>query len=166
VLPYSRLLGLAIALLSAASLACAADLPTALCTIARQAPAIDGVLDDDAWQDAPANRVETDHEGKRPAEPPMQFRLCTDGAWLYLGAELADPDTKAYDLADRGHDACDFAHETLEVFLAPHADAPLYFQFALEPGGADYDNQSGGNVKDHNFSWRHAQTVNSDGWVA
>lgn len=140
--------------------------PTALCPLVKAGPVLDGLLSDAAWKGVPVNRVRTDHDGKRPAEPPMQFRLCTDGRWLYLFAELADPDTKTYDLKNRGKDACDFSHETLEIFLAPYADAPLYFQFALEPGGADFDNQSGGNAKDHNFGWKHAQKVAAKGWTA
>jgi hypothetical protein len=152
--------------LAACALVQAAEPPTALCPIVKAAPVLDGVLDEDAWKGAPAHGVLTDHEGKRPAEPPMQFRLCTDGSWLYVFAELADPDPKTYDLKDRGTDACDFSHETLEIFLAPYADAPLYFQFALEPGGADFDNQSGGNAKDHNYGWKHAQKVGESGWTA
>jgi len=57
--------------------------PTALCSIVKQAPVLDGVPDEAVWSDVPVNPVRTDHEGKRPAEPPMQFRLCTDGSWLY-----------------------------------------------------------------------------------
>lgn len=164
---YRRLVGAVVAgCLAAVSWALADDRPVALCPSVTQAPVIDGVLDDAVWQDAPVNRVLTDNMGEHPAQPPMQFRLVTDGEWLYLGVELEDPDTSGYDLTDRGRDAVSFRGETLDIFLAPHADAPLYFQFALEPGGSNYDNQAGGNPADHNFGWKHAQRVHPTGWVA
>jgi len=124
------------------------------------------VLGAAVWGNVPINAGFWDNYGQHPADPPMQFRVCTDGQWLYLAVELSDPDPGRYNLENRGKDECDFRHETLEIFVAPFADQPVYYQFALEPGGSDFDNMAGGNHTDHNYSWQHAQKITEDGWVA
>lgn len=145
-----------------------ADAPRiVVCPMVKEGPKIDGRLDDEVWKLAPPQTRMSSQDGKTAAEPKTRFRILTDGKWLYFGVELRHPkDMSKYDLSNRGPNNVDFKHETVEIFIAPDYDDERYYQFALEPGGTDYDNVAGGTAFDFNSGWRHATSMKDDHWVA
>ncbi|NLC58994.1 MAG: DUF4091 domain-containing protein [Armatimonadetes bacterium] len=139
--------------------------PVALCPVVSTPPTLDGRLDDPAWMRVPANGGFRDPNDQRSAVPATRFYLCTDGQWLYVAVKMADPEPDRLRRPNLGRDQIRW-EEVIEIFLAPDADAPLYYHFAVDPGGSDYDNQGQGNATDNNYPWRHAQAITSQGWTA
>ena len=137
--------------------------PGMACPWVTTAPAIDGRLDDAAWTGAKAYPL-GGTGGETGVEPATSFRVCTDGAWLYLAVEMSDPGAASLSRERRARDAVDW-NETAEVFLAPDPDRPLYYHFAIDPAGTLYDNIGQSGATDNNFGWRGLTQVAKDGWV-
>jgi hypothetical protein len=99
---------------------------------------IDGKLDDRAWQTAPWTTDFVDIEGS--AKPVPRFRtrakLLWDDEYLYIGAELEEPEVKAT-LTE--HDSVIFHDNDFEVFLKPPGDAPGYFEFEINALNTGWD---------------------------
>lgn len=143
-----------------------AAVPAVRCPLITAQPVIDGRLDEAMWSRVPVCGDFWDNTGKHVADPPMEFRVCTDGRWLYLGVELTDSKTDAYGRQYHGHDQIDWRDEVLDVFLATDPVDPKFFHFALNPSGSDYDNVAGGSHVDQNYTWKHAQRIHEAGWTA
>ncbi|MBT3375292.1 MAG: DUF4091 domain-containing protein [Lentisphaerae bacterium] len=143
-----------------------AAVPAVLCPIVSARPVVDGRLDDVVWTGVPVCGDFWDNTGQHVADPPMEFRVCTDGRWLYLGINLTDPRTDAYGRQYHGHDQIDWRDEVLDVFFARGGDSDRFFHFALNPNGSDFDSVVGGTHLDSNFTWKHAQRIHETGWTA
>ncbi len=98
---------------------------------ADEAPVIDGLLDDPAWQSAPWTDLFVDIEGEaRPVTPRYDTRakLAWDDRALYIAADLRD-DHVWGTLTER--DAVIFEDNDFEVFLDPDGDNHHYGELEI-----------------------------------
>lgn len=99
---------------------------------------IDGKLNDPAWHSAPWTTDFVDIEGS--AKPVPRFRtrakILWDDNYLYIGAELEEPDVKA---TLTQHDSVIFHDNDFEVFLKPPGEAPGYFEFEINALNTGWD---------------------------
>jgi len=92
--------------------------------------AIDGRLDDPAWQNAPWTRSFVDIEGARKPQPPLkpQAKMLWDNDYLYIGAELQEPHVWA---TLKQHDEIVFHDNDFEVFIDPDGDTREYYEIEI-----------------------------------
>jgi len=99
---------------------------------------IDGKLDDRAWKAAAWSTDFVDIEGD--AKPLPRFRtrmkMLWDETYLYVGAELEEPDIKAK-LTE--HDSVIFHDNDFELFLKPPTGTPGYFEFEINALNTSWD---------------------------
>jgi hypothetical protein len=99
---------------------------------------IDGRLNDSQWKNAPWSDYFVDIEGS--AKPLPRFRtrmkMLWDDKYLYIGAELEEPDIWAT-LTE--HDSVIFRDNDFEVFLNPSGDTKNYFEFEINALNTGWD---------------------------
>ena len=99
---------------------------------------IDGKLDDAEWQRASWTDDFIDIVG--PAKPRPRFRtrakLLWDDTYLYIAAELEEPDVSATLTA---HDSVIFHDNDFEVFLKPPGNGKSYFEFEINALNTSWD---------------------------
>lgn len=101
-----------------------------VCPPAKQAPKIDGLLDDPAWQGAPWTEPFIDIEGPLQREPRLRTRakMIWDAEYFYVGATLLEPQLWGK-LTE--HDAVIYYDNDFEVFIDPDGDNHLYFELEV-----------------------------------
>jgi hypothetical protein len=99
---------------------------------------IDGKLDDRAWKTAPWTTNFVDIEGSAQPKPRFRTRakILWDDEYLYVGAELQEPDVKG---AITQHDAVIFHDNDFEVFLKPLQNEDGYFEFEINALNTGWD---------------------------
>lgn len=99
---------------------------------------IDGKMDDKAWQTAPWTTDFVDIEGKAKPLPRFHTRvkMLWDETYLYIGAELEEPDVKGT-LTE--HDSIIYKDNDFELFLKPLPDASGYFEFEINALNTSWD---------------------------
>ena len=99
---------------------------------------IDGRLNDPAWQAAPWTPNFVDIEGDAKPKPRFRTRakLLWDDQYLYIAAELEEPNVKA---TLTQHDSVIFHDNDFEVFLKPPLAAPGYFEFEINALNTSWD---------------------------
>jgi len=88
-------------------------------TLAKQAPKIDGKLDDAAWKSAVVARDFTDIKTKKPAKNQTEVKILMTREGLYFGATLFDPDPTKLVGKARPHDSKVWLDDDFEIFLYP-----------------------------------------------
>lgn len=99
---------------------------------------IDGHLDDPAWRVAPWTDAFVDIVGGDHPRPRFRTRakVLWDDEYLYIGAELEEPDVWATLTA---HDSVVFRDNDFEVFLNPTGDGLKYFEFEINARNTGWD---------------------------
>jgi len=99
---------------------------------------IDGRLDDAAWARAPWTAAFVDIEGAKRSKPRFRTRakMLWDDTYLYIAAELEEPDIRAT-LTE--HDSVIFHDNDFEVFLNPSGDGKNYFEFEINALNTGWD---------------------------
>jgi hypothetical protein len=99
---------------------------------------IDGKLDDPAWQKAPWTSDFVDIEGDSKPRPKFRTRvkMLWDDKYLYIAAELEEPDVKA---TLTQHDSVIFKDNDFEVFLKPLPDTESYYEFEMNAFNTGWD---------------------------
>jgi hypothetical protein len=99
---------------------------------------VDGKLDEAAWQKAPWTGLFVDIEGSAKPAPrfPTQVKMLWDDNYLYIGAELTEPDVWA---TLTQHDSVIFRDNDFEVFLNPSGDSRNYFEFEINALNTSWD---------------------------
>ena len=100
--------------------------------------AVDGILDDPGWAMASWTEDFVDILGRDAPTPHLRTRakILWDETYLYVGAELDEPDLWAT-LLDR--DAIIYRDDDFEVFLDPGGDGRDYFEIEINPHGTVLD---------------------------
>lgn len=124
-----------------ATTATAAELPAPLAYECLRAAApihIDGKLDDPAWQQAPWTSDFVDIEGDSKPRPKFRTRvkMLWDDQYLYIAAELEEPDVKAT-LTER--DSVIFKDNDFEVFIKPLPETASYYEFEINALNTGWD---------------------------
>ena len=97
----------------------------------KQAPAIDGDVNDPAWADAPWIDVPEVSLGKTQAATRM--RLGYDDKSIYVAFECDEPLMEDTVLKEYGHDGAVYNTECVEMFLAPDGVGQKRVQLCLAP---------------------------------
>ncbi len=134
-------LPLALLLASLLPLAAAAQAPSPLaydCHHTSQTIRIDGRLDEAAWKQAPWTTDFVDIEGSARPRPRYRTRakMLWDDRYLYIAAELEEPDVKATLTA---HDSVIFHDNDFEVFLKPLPATDSYYEFEMNALNTGWD---------------------------
>jgi hypothetical protein len=112
--------------------------PHYICYRTPAPPAIDGRLDEPAWNTAAWTSDFVDIEG--PLKPKPRFRtrakLLWDAANLYIGAELEEPDVWATLTA---RDSVIFLDNDFELFIDTRGDTHCYYELELNALGTEWD---------------------------
>nr|WP_315258938.1 carbohydrate-binding family 9-like protein [uncultured Duganella sp.] len=99
---------------------------------------IDGKLDDAAWRNAPWTADFVDIEGDSKPRPKYRTRvkMLWDDQYLYIAAEMEEPDVKAT-LTQR--DSVIFKDNDFEVFIKPLPDTDSYYEFEINALNTGWD---------------------------
>ena len=99
---------------------------------------IDGKLDDAAWRQVPWTSDFIDIEGDARPRPKFRTRvkMLWDDKYLYIAAELEEPDVKAT-LTQR--DSVIFKDNDFEVFVKPLPDTESYYEFEINALNTGWD---------------------------
>lgn len=108
------------------------------CYRASQPIRIDGKLDDGDWRRAPWTDEFIDIEGEGKPRPRFRTRtkMLWDDEYLYVAAELQEPDISATLTA---HDSVIFHDNDFEVFLKPPGEAKGYYEFEINALNTSWD---------------------------
>ena len=108
------------------------------CRYTSTAPVIDGKLDDRVWKKAAWTSDFVDIEGANKPAPRFRTRvkMLWDEHFLYIAAELEEPDVKA---TLRQHDSVIFKDNDFEVFVKPLPDTPSYYEFEMNALNTGWD---------------------------
>lgn len=113
----------------------AAQLPEYRAKKVARAPAIDGQLDDPAWQEAVAVELVGSFDGRK-TELRTTARLAYDAANLYVAFESEDPDAWG---TLKSHDQPIYNEEVVEVFLDANGDGKSYNELQVSPNNVTFD---------------------------
>ncbi len=99
---------------------------------------IDGKLDDPAWSKASWTTDFVDIEGTARPKPRYRTRvkMLWDDTYLYIGAELEDPNVTATLLK---HDSVIFHDNDFEVFIKPLPNTDSYYEFEMNAYNTGWD---------------------------
>jgi hypothetical protein len=126
------------------------------CPKADAPPALDGKLDDAAWQQAPVVSGFTLFGSDQLVSPQTSFRLLWDDAHLYLGVHCDEPLMDKISPTKYAHDEhAVFSNETIEFFIDPNHTHSVYYQLAFNIAGSLYDGEGEATV------WNSEATVKS-----
>lgn len=134
---FAVLLGGALAV----SLSAAAEVPAPLtyeCVKISQPIAIDGKLDDAAWKKAAWTTEFVDIQGDAQPKPKFRTRvkMLWDDHYLYIAAQLEEPDVKA---TLTKHDSVIFKDNDFEVFVKPLPQTESYYEFEINALNTGWD---------------------------
>src|SRR5580704_10678817 len=99
---------------------------------------IDGKLDDPSWKKADWTTDFVDIEGAAKPQPRFRTRvkMLWDDQYLYIAAELQEPDVKA---TLTQHDSVIFHDNDFEVFIKPLPDTESYYEFEMNALNTGWD---------------------------
>ncbi len=111
---------------------------TYLCQRAASPITLDGRLNDAAWERAPWTTDFVDIEGAGRPKPRFRTRvkMLWDDQYLYIAAELEEPDVKS---TLREHDSVVFHDNDFEVFVKPLPATPSYYEFEINALNTGWD---------------------------
>ncbi|HZI33242.1 MAG TPA: carbohydrate-binding family 9-like protein, partial [Candidatus Binatia bacterium] len=99
---------------------------------------IDGKLDDAGWSNAPWTDAFVDIQGDAKSKPRFRTRarMLWDDHYLYLAAELEEPDVWA---TLTNHDSVIFQDPDFEVFINPNGETQPYYEFEMNALNTTWD---------------------------
>jgi len=108
------------------------------CLKAKKSLHIDGKLNDSAWKKAAWTDDFVDIEGDAKPKPRFRTRakFLWDDDYLYIGAELEEPEIKG---SLTQHDSVIFHDNDFELFLKPPIDNPGYYEFEINALNTSWD---------------------------
>jgi len=123
--------------------------PAVLVAAVKEAPKIDGVLDDACWKRAGALDMRLlDGDTRKPTYP-TQARLAATDKVLYVAFRCAEPDVSKLVSQKRDRDANVWEDDSVEVFLKSGAEASRqYYHVIVNPDASILDDFGGGTQWD------------------
>jgi hypothetical protein len=149
--------------------------------VGQRPPAIDGVLNDEAWGAAAVIDSFTQQEPVegQPATERTEVRILYDSNHLYIAVRAFDSNPDAIVATEMRRDSTQMLDEdNFQIILDTFRDRRSAYMFVTNPLGAKLEQQifeeGGGNVRgsgsnvnrDWNGVWDAAARRTSDGWVA
>ena len=108
------------------------------CHFIKKAPRIDGKVDDAVWKKAGWTTDFVDIEGAAKPRPRFRTRvkMLWDHHYLYIAAQLEEPDVKA---TLTQHDSVIFKDNDFEVFVKPLPATQSYYEFEMNALNTGWD---------------------------
>ncbi len=134
--------------------------------------ALDGVLDEPAWNDAPmaTHFIQNDPREGEPATYDTEVRVLYDDDALYFGVFASDEEPGRLIVNDLKKDFNTNSSDGFRIVLDTFHDARNGYQFATNPAGAKWDAQMSNEGRENNTSWDGiwdvATRVTETGWYA
>jgi hypothetical protein len=133
---------------------------------------VDGVLDDESWQQAEAasDFVQQDPNVGEPASEPTEVRVLVDDTAIYFGIVCRDRDPHGVIARElrRGNPFASDDH--FEILLDTFHDHRNAYHFAVNPLGTQYDaliTDEGHDINaEWNERWWSETRITADGWTA
>ncbi len=152
--------------------ASSSDERTTTATRAAGPIAVDGRLDEAAWQAAPATRgfIQNEPREGEPASFDTEVRIVYDEEAIYFAVVAADPEPSRIVVADLKKDYAVDGSDAFVILLDTFHDGRNGYQFATNPAGAKWDAQLANEGRDFNVNWDGIWAVETriteTGWVA
>lgn len=135
------------------------------------APKIDGVLNDEAWENAPVATgfVERQPNNGRPIPDSLhtEVKIVYDDLGIYFGATMNDPnpDKIMKELTERDDIGAD---DFFFILLNGYNDRQQSMQFIITAAGVQYDAKMTNMREDNSWNavWYSAVQINENNWVA
>lgn len=150
-----------------------ADARHALAAVTTGTPVrIDGVLDDDAWKNAPraTGFLQSEPREGQPATEATEVMVAHDDQFLYIGAVMHDAEPGRLVVNDIRKDFREDDQDDFEVILDTFRDRRNGYVFIVNPAGGRVDRQIANEGREINSSWDAVWDVRtgttSDGWTA
>lgn len=110
--------------------------PTYICPRATAKPSLTGLASDPIWEAAPWITTWTDIRGLETCPTQLKAKLMWDDEFLYLAAQMAEPDLWAFQTE---HDSSIWLDNAFELFLDPDGDGHNYLEWEINPIGVTLD---------------------------
>ena len=148
---------------------------------AKDAPRIDGVLDEEAWRTAPAIDQFTQQEPRigEAATERTEVRVLYDNGHLYIGVRAFDTQAAGIKATEMRRDADRlFDEDSFQIIIDTFNDFRSGYMFVTTPLGAKLEQQiseegegsgrgASSNInRDWDGIWDTAARITSDGWTA
>src|SRR5690606_38761099 len=135
------------------------------------APAIDGILDEPAWAEAPiaTGFVERQPNNGKPAPDSLhtEVKIIYDDLGIYFGATMHDPNPEkiSRELTERDQIGAD---DFFFILLNGYNDRQQSMQFAVTAAGVQYDAKMTNMNEDSSWNgvWYSEVRITDFGWVA
>jgi hypothetical protein len=155
----------------AAAPATVAPRPVASAARVAEAPVVDGLLDDRAWQDASrlTGFMQSDPFEGESASESTEVRIVYDDEALYVAVMLHDSDPSRIVTTDTRRDAGLGEMDSFQMILDTYLDQQNGFVFGTNAAGIQYDAQvrnQGNPSASWDGSWDVRTRVTETGWTA
>lgn len=133
---------------------------------------VDGVLDDDAWQDAEvvSDFVQQDPHLGEPVSEATEVRVLVDNEAIYFGIVCHDSDPHGVIARELRRDNPFAGDDHFEILLDTFHDHRNAYHFAVNPLGTQYDaliTDEGHDINaEWNERWWSETRITADGWTA
>ena len=145
------------------------DAPTARAALLAGTIHMDGVLDEEAWREAPVitGFIQNDPEEGRPASQRTEVRILFDRENLYVAARLLDTADVSTRLARRDVYMPD--SDWFSIAVDSYHDHLTAYRFMVNPSGVRSDEVLSGGESDHGDDswdpvWQAETSVDEGGW--
>lgn len=150
----------------------AQERPKAAAVVARTAPVVDGVIDDEAWREAPPIDGFVERSPKLRATPPVgtEFRVVMDAEAIYFAIRCHDD--RATDVRARTRrrdDGSIFSDDAISIKIDAQNDRRTTLGFVVNPGGARLDYRGINEsefIIEYDMVWSGAASRDDEGWSA
>jgi hypothetical protein len=133
----------------------------------RAAPEVDGDLSDELWANTPALEPFLPYLTAKDATPTQTEAWVTyDDGSLYIAVRCAEPNPEAMAVTGANRDDSVWLGESVDVFVQPTDQAPVYYHFIVNPEGVAWDATANGEQDlGYDPTWTHAAKVTGDSWT-
>ena len=128
-------------------------LPSMACPLiaTTEAPQLDGTLDEPVWSRADVQTHFYRYYGG--LDRPLEFRLLSDGEWLYVGVTAYEPTISEQDM------------ENVSIFIAPHKNSDQFVTFSVDMNAQGITKCRPPILGGDGSDWRAAFHQHADRWV-
>ena len=137
--------------------------------ICRDAPKVDGALDDACWKSAYMSPTFYDFELKSEAytpNPDTTLRLVTDGKWLYFGVECRHPTPEDMRVSIKENfGGRVFGDECIKFFINPGLEGSEHYRYVLNCENVHTIRRSF-STSAPSMAWPSATALAEHGWAA
>jgi len=139
---------------------------------AETAPVIDGMVDDEAWKDAPSvgDFIQFEPDKGEPASVKTVAKVLYDDSYIYVAFICFDPDPENIQLGMNRRDGLAMGADSVMVDLDTFDDDRSSYYFRTNLLGVQHDGRvtDNGRVADINWdgTWKSAGARTKEGWSA